>query len=227
MAAPLPQIGAYDLLGELGHGAGGWVYRARHRETGVERAIKVIVRDDADPEAALRFQREAEALARVDGHPSLVRVHEAGAVGRYLYYVMELVQGRSLGARMRTGPLSPEEAARIGARIASALAHCHARGLVHRDVKPDNVLLAEGEGGAVEPKLADLGLARDLHGTRLTQTGELLGTPAYMSPEPARGLRADARSDVYGLGAVLFEALSGRRPHLAATVNVVLVQFCP
>src|SRR5262249_17740176 len=111
------------------------------------------------------------------------------------------------------------------ARLARALAHCHAHGLIHRDVKPENVLIAESEDGTSEPKLADLGLARDLLGNRLTQTGELIGTPAYMAPEQARGGHATKASDVYGLGAVLYEALSGRRPHTGTTVTDVLARI--
>jgi serine/threonine protein kinase len=127
MSASAPtSYGAYDVVEELGRGSFGWVYKARHRATGAERALKVIKHDDADPAATERFRREAEALARVDGHPNLVRVHEAGVAGRCLYYAMELVQGPSLRSLLKRGPLPPAQAARLGAKVARALAHCHA-----------------------------------------------------------------------------------------------------
>ena len=193
-----------------------------------EVAVKLM-----DPAAASeRFAQEAVAAARLD-HPGIVRVYSHGrdALGRD-YLVMELVEGGSLRERMaRTGPLPQTEAVALVRELCQALAHAHARGVVHRDLKPHNVLLTP-EG---QPKLADFGLARDLlapQGQRLTRTAEIMGTPGYMAPEQVEQARtADARADVYGLGAILFALVTGRPPfpgdNVISLLNAVLHQPAP
>ncbi len=219
---PAPrQIGPYQLLAELGRGGMGAVYRARHVETGTEYALKVILARQTEEQAAravARFQREIEALARVDLHPGIVRIHGCGVERGHPYGVMELVRGRPLSARLAEGPLPPDEAAGIIAAVADAIEHAHAQGVVHRDLKPQNVLI-DADGA---PRVVDFGLAYDVFAERLTLSGEVLGTPSYMAPEQVRGSSSSGSgeesraigpaTDVYGLGAILYEALTGVTP---------------
>ncbi|HBP20941.1 MAG TPA: serine/threonine protein kinase, partial [Planctomycetes bacterium] len=188
------QVGPYEVLSELGRGGMGVVYRARDPRLDREVALKLLL-PLADPEERLRFQREAEAAGALR-HPALLKVHEAGFERGRPYLVTALAQG-SLADELRRGPLAPRRAAELVAQLAHGLELAHAQGILHRDIKPANVLLDE-EG---RPLLADFGLARRLQDETLTATGGVLGTPAYMAPEQARGERTDARSDVYGLGA--------------------------
>src|SRR5579883_595752 len=200
-------LGSYEVEAELGRGAFGRVYRARHRPTGAVRALK-LVDGVPDRETLARFEREAAALARVGGD-GVVPVHEAGlAQGRY-WFVMDLMPGGSLRARLKArGRLEWREAVTIALAVARALARCHAAGVVHRDVKPDNVLF-DDEG---RPRLSDFGVVRDLHASVLTETGGALGTPAYMAPEQLDGARVDGRADVYATGVLLHELVAGERP---------------
>jgi serine/threonine-protein kinase len=222
------KLGAYDTISELGRGAMGVVFRARHRTTGAERALKVIQVEGNDPEAVKRFGREAASLARVDGHANIVRIHETGVEGNKAYYAMDLVEGRSLRARIEEGRLPVREACVLVAKIAKAIAHCHGSGIIHRDLKPENVLV-DMEG---EPQLVDFGLVRDLAGNKLTHTGTLIGTPAYMSPEQVIGDPATGAVDVHALGLILYEALTGKRAHQGNTVveianSIVSGKFTP
>ena len=210
----MTDIGAYEILGELGRGGMGCVYRARHRPTGVLRAVKVMS-GGCDPESVVRFRREAESLARVGGR-GVVVVHESGVQAGQLYFAMDLVAGGSLRSRLeKQGPFPWRDAVSLVVEIARVLERCHAAGLVHRDVKPDNVLLSPSEGaedgGVGRPWLADFGCVRDLGASRLTKTGTSIGTLSYMAPEQLDGLPVDARADVYALAAVLHELVSGTR----------------
>jgi serine/threonine-protein kinase len=215
-------FGSYVVLGELGRGAMGVVYRARHVTLGAERAVKVFD-GPADPELVVRFKREAAALARVAG-PGIVPVHEAGIERGRMYFAMGLVGGGSLRDKLAArGRLPWREAAALVLDAARALARCHAAGLVHRDLKPANVLL--GEDG--KPWVADFGCVRDLGASRLTETGTLLGTPSYMAPEQLEGRPADARSDVFALGVVLHELALGTRPFAGRGPIELLARSAP
>ncbi len=215
--------GDLELLGELARGGMGAVYRALDRRLGREVAVKVVLGGGADPEERERFAVEARASARLK-HPNIVGIHRVGEERGVPYLVMDLVPGESLQRRIaRDGPLPPRDAARVAAKLARALAFAHARGVLHRDLKPHNVLVAQ-DG---EPVLTDFGLAKEVEQSReLTVTGQVLGTPAYMAPEQARGdnERVDRRADVYGLGATLYAALVGHPPFQASGAIALLAK---
>jgi len=209
------QVGPYRIVDEISRGGVGVVFRAVHETLQRPVAIKLLrAGREADPRTLERFATEARAVARLR-HPHVISVHEVGqhALGPYL--VMDLIEGESLGQRIRRqGALEPGVAARIAQRVADALAYAHGKGVLHRDVKPDNVLLDLDDN----PVLTDFGLARELDvdasNTRLTREGQLVGTPAYTPPEQLLGKTEliDARADVYALGATLYEMLTGDLP---------------
>ncbi len=202
-------IGPYEILGELGRGGMGVVLRARDPDLRREIALKVLERGASADERA-RFLREGRTGARLR-HPNIVAVHAAGEADGSAYIAQELIEGQSLAALLLREPLPPERAARLVATVARALAHAHREGVVHRDVKPGNILL-DREG---EPHLADFGLARTVEASAaLSRSGQAIGTPHYMSPEQASGRVGvvDARTDVWGCGMVLYECLSAARP---------------
>jgi hypothetical protein len=209
----------YEFIHQLGQGAMGTVSLARRVATGQEVAIKRIVggASSQDPETVRRFEREARLLAQLDS-PGIVRVHELLRVGADLVVVMEHVPGGDLRGALAAGPPTPERAVHYVADIAEALDHAHARGVLHRDVKPSNVLLRRD--GVT--KLSDFGLAALLERqARFAARGAAAGTPAYMAPELARGDQAvDSRADVYSLGAIAFEMLVGRVPFPVDALDV-------
>jgi serine/threonine-protein kinase len=210
------RLGAYVLQRELGRGAMGRVCLAVHESLGVARAVKLLD-VDADPQAVERFRRETESLARAGGE-GVVPIHESGVEGRTLWFAMDLMPGGSLRDRLsQRGPFAWRDAVELVRRLAQALGRCHAAGLVHRDVKLENVLFDEQD----EPRLADFGLVRDLSASRLTQTGALVGTPAYMAPELFAGQPAGAAADVFSLGAVLYELVTAERPHQGKNVQEI------
>ncbi|MCY1040102.1 protein kinase [Corallococcus sp. bb12-1] len=205
----------YELLEPLGRGGMGEVHRARDRRLGRVVALKFI--QGADPERAMRFLQEARAQARID-HPNVCKVFEVGELGARAYIAMQLVEGEHLDRAARA--LSLPEKIRVMKEAAEAVHEAHRLGVIHRDLKPSNILVTQAADGRRTPILLDFGLAYEAGlGHGLTATGEVMGTPAYMSPEQARGdLRAiDRRSDVYSLGATLHELLTGSPPFTGAT----------
>jgi serine/threonine-protein kinase len=224
LAARFATWDRYEIVEALGEGGMGAVYKARDRRLGRTVALKFIL--GAHPNLVLRFLQEARAQARID-HPNICRVYEVGQVDGRAYIAMQLVNGIDLSAAAPRMSLDQQVAAMRD--IALAIHEAHKLGIVHRDLKPANILVEQKEDGRWFPLLMDFGLARELTAEEgLTESGALLGTPAYMSPEQARGeLRVvDRRSDVYGLGATFYEVLAGRPPFanasLAATLHDVL-----
>ena len=208
-----PLTEEYTLLGELGRGGNAIVYKARDRALLRDVAIKVVRPRFAgsDDEAITRLEREARTVARLQ-HPNIVAVHAVRSLpGGGLGLVMQLIPGRTLKQAIENeGPFSPERVERVLTDIAQALAFAHANGVVHRDVKPENVFLDSASGRAM---LSDFGIAHSNEfDSRLTMTGAAIGTPAYMAPEQIDGAPANARSDVYSLGLVGWEMLTGMRP---------------
>ena len=201
--------GRYEVEGPLGWGGMAEVYLARDRRLGRQVAVKVLRHQlAADGRFLARFRREARAAASLRD-PGIVAVHDTGSHDGCPFIVMEHVPGRTLAEVLRSeGPLDPARAASIAEEVAAALATVHATGIVHRDVKPSNIMVTR-EG---DVKMLDFGIARALRWTPLTDTPGAQGTPEYLSPEQARGEAVDGRSDVYSLGVVLYEMLTGRPP---------------
>jgi serine/threonine-protein kinase len=201
-------FGRYRLVELLGRGGMGEVWRAF--DTAIDRvvALKLLPANFADDETFKeRFRREAKAAAGLD-EPHVVPIHDFGEIEGRLYVTMRLIEGRDLDAVLANGPLSPPRAVRIIEQVASALHAAHKNGLVHRDVKPSNILLDEDDFSY----LIDFGIARATHETALTSTGAIIGTMHYMAPERLGGREADGRSDIYALACVLYECLTGNRP---------------
>ena len=222
LALQTAQAGEYSLERELGRGGMGIVYLARDVQLDRQVAIKVLPGQlAARADARDRFLREARTAAGLS-HPHIVPIHRVGEAGEFVFFVMSYVAGETLGERLRTkGPLPPAEAMRIMREVAWALAHAHGRGVVHRDVKPDNILLEQGTGRAV---VTDFGIAYRGDAAITTDPGRIMGTAHFMSPEQANSEPVDGRSDLYSLGVVGYLASSGRLPFEAATVPALLVK---
>ena len=212
-------IGNYRVEHVVGRGGMGVVYKATEVASGKPVALKVLSREFAlDPAYLKRFRRETEALDRLD-HPNIVRIIGVGEDRGVYYYAMDFVEGPSLGAMLNAGErLGVEHALDLAIEVASALGHAHNAGIIHRDIKPGNILL-DRDG---KPKLTDFGIARLTYATRMTRTGDIVGTPEYMSPEQAKGAAVDAPSDVYSLGIVLYELLAGKVPFEGATALEII-----
>jgi hypothetical protein len=209
--APGPRLvlDRYRLERRLGAGGFGVVWLAWDEKLEREVAVKVIPREDGSGE---RVEREARAAARLN-HPGIVAVYELAADEHDVYLVSELVRGRTLAELMRAGAIADRDVARIGAALCDALEHAHTHGVIHRDIKPQNVMVvADPAAGAGFAKLADFGVAHVASDNPLTHTGDVVGTLAYMAPEQAEGAPADSASDVYSLALTLYEAWTGSNP---------------
>lgn len=208
--------GRYRLERRLGSGATAAVWQARDRDLGRAVALKILLGEEVAPELAARFEREATILGRLS-HPNLVPVLGTGHHEGRPFLVMELVDGESLREVLRRGPMSVDDAVELVAEVASGLGAAHAAGVVHRDVKPANIVCTAGGS----PRLVDFGIARADDLTSITGTNVVIGTASYLSPEQARGGVPGPASDVYALGCVLFEALTGTPPFEGDTAVAV------
>jgi len=218
--------GKYRLKRLLGEGGMGHVWLAHNETLEIDVALKLLRTELDRAEAGDRLLREAQAAARL-GHAAIVRIFDFGRTDLgEPYIVMELLEGEDLATRLaRTGRLSAIKAVRTILPIANALSAAHGKGIVHRDLKPENIFLAQIEGDRLQPKIVDFGVAkfdRGAGGVRLTQAGALLGSPAYMAPEQARGDDADHRADVWSLAVVLYEMMTGRLPFEGKNYNAIL-----
>ena len=218
------QIGDYDILGVLGRGGMGVVYKARQRGLNRMAALKMILAAGHASEADfLRFQTEAEAVAKLQ-HPNIVQIFEVGQDDGHPYFSLEYVDGGTLSGKLANNPLPARQAAELVEPLARAMFYAHENGILHRDLKPGNILLTlQGT-----PKITDFGLAKRMgdDSSNNTGTGSILGTPAYMAPEQAEGKIRELGPgvDIYALGSVLYHALTGRPPFLGETVLDTLQQ---
>jgi hypothetical protein len=224
---PAPEVttaaiaGRYLLQREIARGGMGIVYQARDSVLARPLALKQLAADEDSPESLQRFRREAQALARLT-HPNIVQVHDFLEDGGRPWIVMELVDGEDLGSVLRRrGAIPVREAVRLAAPLADALDFAHRRGVLHRDVKPGNVLVTK-EG---VPKLADFGIARIRRSARCTAAGAIVGSPAYLSPEQVAGEEGDPRSDLYSFGVMLYEMLTGRLPFDGVTAVTLVAHL--
>ena len=214
--------GRYSLERELGRGGMGVVYLAREVRLDRSVAIKLLPPSKtADPKLRERFLREARTAAKLS-HPNIIAIHAVEEIGEFVFFAMAYVDGETLTERVRRrGPMAPSDAARVLRDVAWALAYAHGQGVIHRDVKPDNILLEQGTGRVL---VADFGIAGVVAGAGGLVAGEIIGTPEFMSPEQALGEAVDARSDLYSLGVVGFFAFSGTLPFEAAKATEVLAK---
>ncbi|HET8956188.1 MAG TPA: protein kinase [Solirubrobacterales bacterium] len=219
--------GRYETGEKLGTGGMSTVYQATDRILERTVAVKVLAEHLSDDERFVaRFRREALAVAKLI-HPNIVQVYDTGVDDGRHYIVMEYVEGRS-GAQIlqRQGPVEPEIAAEIGIQACAGLDYAHRRGIIHRDVKPGNLMIVGGPvgGGEMVVKLTDFGIARAIEQTRITQVGSVVGTAAYLAPEQVRGEEATPATDVYALGVVLYQFLTGRLPYEGSSLAELAVR---
>jgi eukaryotic-like serine/threonine-protein kinase len=217
----------YELGDRLGSGGMSNVYRATDRILERTVAVKILAEHLSDDERFVaRFRREALAVAKLI-HPNIVQVYDTGIDEGRHYIVMEYVEGRS-GAQIlqRQGPLDPATAAEAGVQACAGLDYAHRRGIIHRDVKPGNLMIVGGPvgGGPMTVKLTDFGIARAIEQTRITQVGSVVGTAAYLAPEQVRGEEATPATDVYALGVVLYQFLTGRLPYEGSSLAELAVR---
>jgi len=226
---PFTHLGRYRVLRELGRGAMGVVYLAEDESLQRQVAIKTLLLPEDPRERQhleARFRQEAKAAAGLN-HPGIITIHDLGREGDWLYIAMELLQGTELRDRLAQGPLLLDEALDIAGQVAAALAAAHARGIVHRDIKPGNIMLvAHGQA-----KIMDFGIARMQSSEVHTQSGTMMGSPKYMSPEQVGGHPADHRSDIFSLGSMLYEMVAGvpafSGDNLGQLLNAILHEAPP
>jgi serine/threonine-protein kinase len=219
MAIP-EKIGRYKIKSELGRGGMATVYRAYDPSFEREVAIKVLPREMLhDPQFRSRFEREVKLVAALE-HPSIVPVYDVGEEDEQPYFVMRYMTGGSLSAWIAKGRFSLQDAAPIIQKIAQGLAYAHKKGIIHRDLKPDNILFDAND----EPFISDFGVAKLTEASGSLTGSGVVGTPAYMSPEQAQGVGVDSRSDVYGLGVIVYQMLSGEQPYKADTPMGVVIK---
>jgi ABC-type transport system substrate-binding protein len=210
----------YEILAELGRGGMGVVYRARDPVLNRDVAIKLIPPGNLSKDAEERFQREAQIVGQMD-HPGVVPIHDLGRHDGALFFVMPVLPGANLRHLLREGSLRLGDVLDVGMQVADALDYSHARGIVHRDIKPENVMTARDDGGQIRARVMDFGLALATSEDRLTKTGTLVGTVAYLSPEQVTSRSFDGRSDVYSLGTVLYECLAGEPPFTGEVQSIL------
>ena len=215
-------LGDYEILEEVSRGAMGVIYKARHTKLRRIVALKVMIAGEyASAEQIARFEKEARAAARLR-HANIVPIYEIGAEGGNRFFTMDFIDGTPLDVLIARGELSPRDSLKIVASVGDALAYAHEHGIIHRDIKPSNIMIDRSG----RPQIMDFGLAKQIDSdSRFTRTGTTIGTPSYMAPEQARGenKKIDRRSDVYSLGAVLYEMLAGRPPFTGETMmNIVM-----
>jgi serine/threonine-protein kinase len=214
------KIGRYEIKEELGRGGMATVYRAYDPLFEREVAVKVLPREMLhDPQFRVRFEREAKTIAMLE-HPAIVPVYDFGEDDGQPYFVMRFMSGGSLSDRLKQGPLSVQKAASMMERLAPALDDAHVKGIIHRDLKPGNILYDKRD----DPYVSDFGIAKITEGGSNVTGSAIIGTPAYMSPEQAQGEAIDGRADIYALGVILFEILSGRQPYEADTPMGVVIK---
>jgi serine/threonine protein kinase len=219
--------GRYELGERLGAGGMSNVYQATDRILERTVAVKVLAEHLSDDDRFVeRFRREALAVAKLI-HPNIVQVYDTGVDDGRHYIVMEFVEGRSGAQLLRSqGPLDPEIAAEVGIQACAGLDYAHRRGIIHRDVKPGNLMIVGGPvgGGEMTVKLTDFGIARAIEQTRITQVGSVVGTAAYLAPEQVRGEEATPATDVYALGVVVYQFLTGRLPYEGSSLAELAVR---
>ena len=217
------ELGSYRLIDKLGAGGMGEVWRAEDSKLLRQVAIKILPEQLArDSEWKERFLREARNVAQLN-HPNIATIYGIDQQGETLFIAMELIEGEALSSMIARGPMVPADAVRVAAHVADGLGEAHEKGIIHRDIKPDNILVSKKV-----VKILDFGIAKQIGGTAdpgLTQGGMVMGTPHYMSPEQALGRNVDARTDIFSLGTVLYEMLSGVKPFNGDAATQVLLQI--
>ncbi len=219
----MQQLGTYKLIHRLGAGGMGEVWRAEDTKLLRQVAIKILPEQlAADAEWKERFLREARTVAQLN-HPNIATIYAIDQQGETLFIAMELIEGQSVAEVVAKGPMMPADAVRVAVHVCDGLSEAHAKGIIHRDIKPDNIILSPRF-----VKVLDFGIAKQIGGTAdpsLTQGGMVVGTPHYMSPEQALGRAVDARTDIFSLGVVMYEMLSGSKPFVGEAVTEVLLKI--
>ena len=221
----MEKIGKYDIVGILGKGAMGIVYKAFDPDISREVAIKTIrfdlVENGTEKDDLMgRFMREAQAVGRLN-HPNIITIYDVGREGDMTYIVMQFIEGQSLQSRISAHEkFSVDKTIKLMLQLCDALECAHEKGIVHRDIKPANILMDKSE----KPYVADFGVAR-VETSTLTQTGTAVGTPSYMAPEQVSGTNVDSRADIFSLGVIMYEMLTGKRPFAGDSITTIIYKI--